>query len=170
MRQVRKLIAPLLVFLLLAGQGVPAPLRPGEETRRSEGFRDFYDLMVTWQGGMAEGRYTVTGTVTNVWRAAIGELKLDVRLFDGGGAELGRASYIFTPALVDTGATLPYGLAITVPPGARGARLGFRFIYQVDDDEIGSFPVFRSFETDTGSPQPEVLPGPHQPPGQPRSR
>ena len=170
MRQARKLIVPLLVFLLLAGQGVPAPLRPGEETRRSEGFRDFYDLAVTWQGGMAEGRYTVTGTVTNVWRAAIGELKLDVRLFEDAGTELGRATYVFTPALVAIGATLPYGLAITVPPGARGARLEFRFIYQVDDDEIGSFPVFRSFETDAGSPQPEVLPGHHPRPGEPRTR
>ena len=154
MRQARKLIIPLLAVLLLAGQGAPAPLRPGGETPRSEGFRSFYDLAVTWQGRMAEGRFAVTGTVTNVWRAAISGLRLDVRLFDEEGTELGRAASIFTPLLVDAGATLPYGLAITVPPGTRGARLEFRFIYQVDDDEIGSFPVFRSFETETGVRQP----------------
>jgi hypothetical protein len=142
----------LLLVLTIGILVSPAPLRAAEPGF-VEGAHRSYDLDVTWKSGIEGQRYTVTGTMKNIWGMVMSDLELTVRLFASDGSEIGRAIYFFIPRDYAPGDSSFFGVAVPVTGGRQVKRLEFRFYYYVDNDDFGNLPEFTSFETDVEPPR-----------------
>jgi hypothetical protein len=149
----------------MASLAAPAVLEAAGGPPHSAGSRSFYDLAVSWQADMAGERYAVAGSVTNAWVILLHELELNVRLYGKKGSEIGRATFFFIPRDISPAESMKFGLAIPVPPGEMATRLEFRFVYSIDNDDFGTIPMFRGFDTKV---QDGSGTAPSPPSGQPR--
>jgi hypothetical protein len=154
--RLEKLVTVMKSSLLLALTIVilvsPAPLRAAEPGFR-EGSHRSYDLDVTWKCGMEGKRYTVTGTMKNIWVMVMSDLELTVRMFASDGSEIGRATYFFIPRDYAPGDSSYFGVAVPMLEGRQVKRLEFRFHYYVDNDDFGNLPMFTDFDTDVEAPR-----------------
>lgn len=145
----------LLLVLAIGMLASPAPLRAADQFFMKGSHRSD-DLDVAWKCGMEGQRYTVTGTVRNIWVMEMNDLELTVRMFALDGSEIGRATYFFIPRDYSPGDSSIFGIGVPVPEGGQVKRLEFRFNYYIDNNDFGNLPVFTSFETDVVAPRKPV--------------
>lgn len=94
----------------------------------------YHDVEVNWQVERSYELLRLAGTVTNRRDAYLRDLELTVRVVDGMGRPLARASFTDFPTYLPPGKTETFRMDLRPPPGAMPAWFRFTYIYWLAEE------------------------------------
>lgn len=98
-----------------------------------------------WKNG---DQLSVTGGIRAVGPQQIRNLELRTRHTSSTGEELGRATFAFSPSIIEPGTFLHQGLSLPIPQGKKPASIELVYAYWHEGDEEEVLPIFEGFKVD----------------------